>query len=137
MTTNIKLMLGAVLTALSLVWLAFFLTQKPKVPTLGSSFLLINHKGEKVTEAILKGKPHVIFFGFTRCPDICPTTLSDLTTAFEQMKTNVPEAYFITIDPESDTSDQLKLYLSSFDPRITGLTGTREEIDKVIKGYKI
>lgn len=138
MNTRIKLLIGAVFTALSLLWLTYFLTPTPQnIPLLGSAFSLVNHKGETVTEAILKGKPHIIFFGFTHCPDICPTTLSDLTAAFDQMKTGFPDTYFITIDPERDTPAQLKLYLSSFHPSITALTGSQAEIDKVIRGYKI
>jgi protein SCO1 len=135
---RIKLILGAAFTALSLLWLTYFLTPAAKeVPNLGSPFSLVNQRGEAVTEAIFKGKPHVIFFGFTHCPDICPTTLSDLTTAFDQMKAGFPDAYFITIDPTRDTAAALKLYLSSFHPSITALTGSQTEIDKVVQGYKI
>jgi protein SCO1 len=135
---RIKLIIGAALAALSLMWLGFYMLPKPQsVPQLGSPFSLVTHKGEGVSEAILKGKPHVIFFGFTHCPEICPTALSDMTAALDQMKMGYPDIYFITVDPARDTPDQLKLYMSSFHPAITALTGSQSEIDRVIKGYKV
>jgi protein SCO1 len=134
---RIKLIIAA-LVALSLMWLGFYMIPKQQsVPQLGSPFTLITHRGEGVSEAILKGKPHVIFFGFTHCPDICPTALSDMTAALDQMKTGYPDIYFITIDPARDTPEALKLYMSSFHSSITALTGAQSEIDRVISGYKV
>ena len=89
-------------------------------------FELIDQDGIKVTDKTFADKPSVIFFGYTSCPDFCPTALSELSTWLNALG---PNAYklnvlFISIDPERDTSAHLKEYLSSFDPRIRGLTGT-------------
>jgi protein SCO1 len=99
--------------------------QAESVPIFGP-FELVDQDGIKVTDKTFAGKPSVIFFGYTSCPDFCPTALSELSTWLNALG---PNAYklnvlFISIDPERDTSAHLKEYLSSFDPRIRGLTGT-------------
>ena len=89
-----------------------------------------SHEGKPFTEENLKGKPFVVFFGFTHCPEVCPTTLYDLTQDMAALGKDASslQAAFITVDPERDTPELMKTYLSSFDPRIVGLTGTEEEI---------
>ena len=99
----------------------------------GGPFALADLDGKPVTEADLKGKPTALFFGFTRCPDVCPTTLSTLTNALGRMgkdgdKLNV---VFVTLDPTRDTPDVVRDYLTSFDPRIRALTGTQAEVDRM------
>jgi protein SCO1 len=99
--------------------------QAGSVPIFGP-FELVDQDGIKVTDKTFAGKPSVIFFGYTSCPGFCPTALSELSTWLNALG---PNAYkfnvlFISIDPERDTSAHLKEYLSSFDPRIRGLTGT-------------
>ena len=105
----------------------------------GGPFTLTDQHGTTVTDADLKGHPSAMFFGYTFCPDVCPTTLFDLTTL---MKDLGPEAdklkvYFVTVDPERDTQKVLADYLQAFDPRIAGLTATREEIDQMLKDYRV
>jgi protein SCO1 len=108
--------------------------QAESVP-IGGPFELVDHDGIKVTDKTFADKPSVIFFSYTSCPDACPTTLSDLSTWLSAAdKLNV---LFISIDPERDTSARLKEYLSSFDPRIRGLTGTGEQIAAVAKEYRV
>jgi protein SCO1 len=109
-----------------------------RVP-IGGPFRLTTQEGKTFTDENLKGKPFVVFFGFTHCPEVCPTTLYDLTQDLEALgrdaeKLNVA---FITVDPAQDTSELMKTYLSSFDPRIVGLTGTEEEIAAAAKAYKV
>lgn len=104
----------------------------------GGSFTLTNHNGEPFTETNLKGKPYAVFFGFTHCPDVCPTTLWELS---ELMKKLGPDAtkltiIFVTVDPERDSQEALASYLSSFDPRFVGLTGTLQQIDAMTKLYR-
>src|ERR687889_2474475 len=109
-----------------------------KVP-IGGPFRLTSHEGKPFTEENLKGKPFVVFFGFTHCPEVCPTTLYDLTqdmAALGRDASNL-QAAFVTVDPERDTPELMKTYLSSFDPRIVGLTGTEEEIAAAARTYKI
>ena len=106
---------------------------------IGGPFSLVDQHGKAVTERDYVGKPSLVFFGFTFCPDICPTTLFELT---EQLKQLGPEAdrlnvLFITVDPERDTPAQLALYLSSFDPHITGLSGSVRDIASVMTEYRI
>jgi protein SCO1/2 len=109
-----------------------------RVP-IGGPFRLTSHEGKTFTDADLKGKPSVVFFGFTHCPEVCPTTLYDLTQDLEALGKDADKlrVAFITVDPEQDTPELMKTYLSSFDPRIVGLTGTPEEIAVAAKAYKI
>jgi len=105
----------------------------------GGPFSLVDHRGRSVTERDYLGKPTLIFFGFTNCPDICPTTLFELTTRLKELGSdaNRLNILFITVDPERDTPQELALYLSSFDPRITGLSGTPENIAAVMTRYRV
>jgi protein SCO1/2 len=104
----------------------------------GGPFSLVNQDGQRVTERDFAGRPHLVFFGFTHCPDICPTTLQQITDVFQSMgpKGKDVRALFIAVDPERDTPAALKTYLGSFDPRIVGLTGTPEEIASVVKAFR-
>jgi protein SCO1/2 len=109
-----------------------------RVP-IGGPFQLTSHEGKPFTDADLKGKPFVVFFGFTHCPEVCPTTLYDLTQDLEALGSDSGklQVAFITVDPAQDTPELMKTYLASFDPRIVGLTGTDEQIAAVAKAYKI
>jgi protein SCO1/2 len=107
--------------------------------TLGGPFELVEMTGAPVTEKSLLGKPTAIFFGFTYCPEVCPTTLMELTSALKALG---PEAddlnvVFVSVDPARDTPEQMKLYLSNFDPRIRGFTGTPKAIAKTAKAYRV
>lgn len=107
------------------------------IAAVGGPFRLTSHKGEPFDNARLAGKPYLVFFGFTHCPDICPTTLFDLT---ELMKELGPAAdrfnvVFITVDPERDTQDLLARYLTAFDERIVALRGSQDETDAVVKAF--
>jgi protein SCO1/2 len=105
----------------------------------GGPFRLTDHNGRVVTEADFKGKPFLVFFGFTHCPDVCPTALFEMSETFRRLGPDAEKAraLFISVDPERDTPEKLKQYLSSFDPRIVGLTGTPAEIAAVAKTYKV
>ena len=109
-----------------------------RVP-IGGPFRLTSHEGKPFTDADLKGKPFAVFFGFTHCPEVCPTTLYDLTQDLASLGADADKlrVAFITVDPAQDTPELMKTYLSSFDPRIVGLTGTEEEIAAAAKAYKI
>ncbi|MBL0403529.1 SCO family protein [Microvirga aerilata] len=109
-----------------------------KVP-IGGPFRLTSQEGKPFTDENLKGKPFVVFFGFTHCPEVCPTTLYDLTQDMAALGKDAEnlQAAFITVDPTRDTPELMKTYLSSFDPRIVGLTGTEEEVAAAAKAYKI
>lgn len=106
---------------------------------IGGPFSLIDHHGKRVTDRDYLGKPTLVFFGYTHCPDVCPTTLFELTTQLEELGPDADRlnVLFITVDPERDTPEQLALYLSSFDPRIIGLSGSPEDISAATKAYHI
>ena len=106
--------------------------------SIGGSFRLTDQNGRTVTDADFKGKPFLVFFGFTHCPDVCPTALFDMSEAFRRLGPDAEKmsALFISVDPERDTPGKLKDYLQSFHPRISALTGTQAEIDAVTKAYK-
>lgn len=110
------------------------------VAGIGGDFSLVDQTGKPFTQADLLGHPTLLFFGYTFCPDVCPTTLLE---AEGWMKELGPEAadrlkvVFVTVDPERDTPEKLKDYLASFDPRFVGLSGPRPEIDRILKAYRV
>ncbi|MGL4396997.1 MAG: SCO family protein [Hyphomicrobium sp.] len=105
--------------------------------TLDPLFSLKTHMGVPFTRDDIKGKPFVVIFGFTHCPNVCPTTLSEMTTLLETLKDDGDRLriVFITVDPERDTSEALKAYLTSFDPRIVGLTGSVIDVTAVTSAF--
>jgi protein SCO1/2 len=105
---------------------------------IGGPFQLVAGDGRMVTERDFKGTPFLVFFGFTHCPDICPTKLQEMSEVFAKLgrRGEKVRALFITVDPERDTPEVMKSYVASFDDRIVGLTGDRAEIDKVVKAYR-
>jgi protein SCO1/2 len=104
----------------------------------GGPFRLLDQNGASTTDADVKGQPFVVFFGFTHCPDVCPTTLFELSEVFNRLGPDAQKvsALFVTVDPERDTPDELKRYLSSFNPRIRGLTGDQAAVDAMVKAYR-
>ncbi|MCX7304057.1 MAG: SCO family protein [Hyphomicrobiales bacterium] len=104
----------------------------------GGPFTLTTQNGDELSDGDLKGTPFAVFFGFTRCPEICPTTLWEMS---EALKTLGPDAerlkvLFISVDPTRDTPEFLARYLQSFDRRIVGLTGSEADIAAVGKEYR-
>jgi len=139
---RLMLVLGAFLAGLVLcggiILLAAGRFSSPQVAAIGGPFRLVNQDGQMVTDQDYKGRPFLVFFGFTHCPDVCPTTLFEVS---EIMRNLGPDGdrmrtVFITVDPERDTPAALKEYLSSFDPRMSGLTGDPDAIATVAKGYR-
>jgi len=117
-------------------------TSAPVIPTasaIGGPFQLVDHNGKPFTDANLKGKPHLIFFGFTHCPDVCPSALFDVSEILRALGPEGDKAggLFVTVDPERDTAPVLKDYLSNFDPRLVGVTGKRDDIDKMLLAYRV
>jgi cytochrome oxidase Cu insertion factor (SCO1/SenC/PrrC family) len=105
----------------------------------GGSFSLTDQDGRRVTDKDFLGRPMLVFFGFTFCPDICPSGLQVIAAALDQLgpKGEAIVPVFVTIDPERDTPAQLKSYLASFHPRLVGLSGTTVEINDVAKKYRV
>src|SRR3954452_21711578 len=106
---------------------------------IGGPFQLTDQTGQAVTEKNLQGKPTLIFFGFTHCPDVCPTSLFEISEVLRALGKDADRvnAYFISVDPERDTAAAMKDYLSSFDPHLKGLTGDAGAVAKVISGFRV
>jgi len=105
---------------------------------IGGSFELVDQNGQTRTEKDFLGQNLLIYFGYTFCPDVCPTELSKMSTAMDMLPAgaNVTPV-FITIDPERDTVEQVKAYVSAFHPKMVGLTGTPEQIAAAAKAYRV
>jgi protein SCO1 len=106
---------------------------------IGGPFQLTDQAGRIVTEKSLQGRPTLIFFGFTHCPDVCPTSLFEISEVLRAMGEDADRvnAYFISVDPERDTDAAMKDYLSSFDSHLKGLTGDPDAVAKVISGFRV
>jgi protein SCO1/2 len=112
----------------------------PSAPVpIGGPFELTDGAGRHVTEKSWPGKYLVVYFGYTFCPDVCPTTLSDLAGALEKLggTADKVQPLFITVDPRRDTPKVIADYAAAFTPRLTGLTGTAEQIARVAKEYRV
>jgi len=138
---RIAVPLAAFVFGLGVLALAVVLTLAPSqtgTAGVGGPFALVDQDGRTVTEKEMTGRPHLVFFGFTHCPDVCPTTLFQISEVFKatgDQGRNL-RALFITVDPERDRPEVLKEYLSSFDDRIIGLTGDRVAVDAAVKAYR-
>jgi len=106
---------------------------------IGGPFQLTDTGGQTVTEKNLLGRPTLIFFGFTHCPDVCPTSLFEMSEVLRAMGKDADRvnAYFISVDPERDSTAAMKDYLSSFDPHLKGLTGAPADVAKVTTEYRV
>jgi cytochrome oxidase Cu insertion factor (SCO1/SenC/PrrC family) len=109
------------------------------VALIGGPFTLVNQKGETVTEKSFAGKYMLLFFGYTYCPDICPTELQVMSKAIDDLGKNADQItpIFVTIDPERDTREVVANYVSSFHERLIGLTGTPDQIAAMAKAYRV
>ncbi len=106
----------------------------------GQRLALIDHNGRAVTLESFRGKVVVLFFGYTHCPDVCPTTLSDMAEAFKLMPDGVSDkvqVLFVSVDPERDTQEILKAYVPYFHPSFLGLRGSPEQVAQVAKEFRI
>lgn len=111
-----------------------------KQPSIGGPFVLTDQNGKSFSSESLKGKPTLIYFGYTFCPDVCPTSLLLMETAIEKLGPDTPKKVnlvFITIDPERDTRELMKGYVENFGPTFIGLTGTPEQIAQVARAYRV
>lgn len=106
---------------------------------IGGPFTLSDHNGATVTDKTLLGRPSVLFFGFTHCPEVCPTTLHEISMMLRQLGDDADRinVAFVSVDPERDTAELMRTYLSSFDPHIRGLTGPLPEIEKMARAYRV
>jgi protein SCO1/2 len=130
--------------ALRAAWMSLVAIPMPRVATsgtaaIGGPFTLVSTNGDNVTDQTYRGKWLLIFFGYTFCPDVCPTALNNISVALEKLGADADklQPLFVTVDPHRDTREVMAEYLKSFDSRIIGLTGPQDQIDRVIKEYRI
>ena len=144
-TSHVLLVLSAFLAGL-VIFLGVFLFATgqlgpggPGPSAIGGPLKLIDQDGKPITDSDLKGRPFLVFFGYTHCPDVCPTTLFDVSEVMRALGPDADRAaaLFITVDPERDTAAVIKDYLSSFDPHLRGATGDRPAIDAAEKAYRV
>ena len=142
-TRRLAIPLAAFLLGLLMLGVTAVVTLTPASRPAGSAnvggpFTLVDQDGRTVTDRDFLGRPHLVFFGFTHCPDICPTKLFEMSEALRATgeKGRGLNALFITVDPERDRPEVLKSYLASFDDRIVGLTGTLEAIEATVRAYR-
>ena len=133
-------------TAITIAAMAAFIlysdrgSQGNGIAAIGGPFTLSDQSGRSLTDQDLKGSHSLIYFGYTFCPDVCPTGLQVMSNAMDQLRAETQQKItpvFITIDPDRDTADQLKSYLGNFHPRIIGLTGTKGQIAQVARAYRV
>ena len=117
----------------------FLSGSQPAALTVGGPFALIDGDGKPVTDQTWRGKYMLVYFGYTYCPDVCPTTLTSVAAALDKLgpKADQIQPLFITVDPKRDTPAVVKQYAAAFGPRLVGLTGTPEQIAVVAKAYRV
>ena len=118
------------------VWIAATPARNPS-SLVGGPFSLQTGDGKTLTDADMKGRPFLVYFGYTHCPDICPATLAQISDALRKMPDKPLRTLFVTVDPERDTPAMMADYVSSFDPRIIGLSGSPEQIAGIEKAYRV
>lgn len=144
---TLRLVLWALVgvTALGVGWV--YVTQMVVVPHTRNvatqpygvgDYRLVDHRGQDFTHDRLLGRPAMVFFGFTHCPDVCPTTLADMTVWYDRLGAAADrlDAYFVSVDPERDTAETIGAYVG-WTGRVVGVTGTRAEIDKAIAAWGV
>ncbi len=130
----------AVIASIGLLfWLAGNRKDTADQPVIGGAFELVDQNGRPFTEKDLKGKYSLIYFGYTYCPDVCPTELQTMTQALEMLGPLAKKIrpVMISVDPERDTPEVLKEYLTNFYPGFVGLTGTPEQVRKAGQAYRV
>ena len=141
--------LSAALAAIAILLVAPACTDQSKAPrfklvdvtgaTFGKELALTDHNGQRRTLADFRGKAVTVFFGFTHCPDVCPTTLGEMAVVMKELGADAGrlQVLFVTVDPERDTAEVLQRYVPAFHPSFLGLTGSAEDLARVAKEFKI
>src|SRR6202789_2993214 len=143
-TTRPLVVIGAFAGSLAvglvlMLWVMGGLKHVTAPAAIGGPFQLTDQAGQTVTEKSMQGHPSLVFFGFTHCPDVCPTTLFEMSEVLKAMGKDADRvnAYYISVDPERDTQAAMKDYLSSFDPHLKGLTGDPDAVARAILDYRV
>ena len=141
-TVRVILWAAVVVMAGVLGWLTYQVTQSKEQiaeAPFGVPFQLVDQNGQPITEQAFRGKPTALFFGFTHCPEVCPTTLFELDGWLKTVDPDAKglQAYFVTVDPERDTPQILGQYIANVTDRVKGIAGDPAKIAEVIKGFRV
>lgn len=106
---------------------------------IGGPFTLVDHDGKPVDQSVFDEKPYAIFFGFTNCPEVCPTSLYEMAGWIEKMGAQANDLgyAFVSVDPTRDTPDVIKDYVNAFSDKIMGLTGSEDQVADIVKSYRV
>ena len=143
MQTRTLVVAALVLSAAGLGLGASYLARSPQTVAaaadLGAPFTLVDHTGAPITEAALEGQTTLLFFGFTHCPEICPTTVYEIDGWMRALgdEAEKVDAYFVTVDPERDTPEILEDYLAYQSPHVTGITGDPEDVWAMARSWRV
>jgi len=139
--SNFRIVLWVLVAVAAIGATALYAFRPPQRPlgVTGQEFALASTQGGSFTQADLRGTPSLIFFGYTFCPDVCPTTLAETTAWREQLGLAAEELriIFVTVDPERDTPEMVKAYVEGFDPSVIGLVGTPEQTEKAKAAFGV
>ncbi len=131
----------ATLMAIAVLGVAAFIvmsgSERPRAALIGGAFSLKAGDGKTVSDETLRGRPFLVYFGYTHCPDVCPTELARISDVLNQMGDKTIPALFITVDPERDTPKIMQDYVSSFNPAIIGLSGSPQAIEAAEKTFRV
>jgi protein SCO1/2 len=131
---------AAALVVVVLGFAAFILTsprEGPRTALIGGAFALQDGDGKTVSDQTLKGRPFLVYFGYTHCPDVCPTELARVSDILGKMGDKPIPVLFITVDPERDPPKVMQDYVSSFNPAIVGLSGTPQAVEATEKTFRV
>lgn len=133
--SGIIVLMAAVMGVLAYQWYETSVTSK----AYGAPFTLVDQNGQAITEAAFRGQPSAVFFGFTHCPEVCPTTLFEMAGWLNKLGDEGKNirAYFVTVDPERDTAEVMKNYVGNVSERIMGITGEPDKVLAMAKSFGI
>jgi len=141
--SRFRLILWGLVVIAALGATALFVFAPPRGPAAtglgGGTYSLVDGSGAKVDQTMFEGHPSLLFFGYTHCPEVCPTTMGDMADWFERLGPEAQnlKAYFVTVDPERDTPQVVGDYVGWTDGKVTAITGSRTEIDKIVAAWKV
>jgi protein SCO1/2 len=141
-TSRLRLALWGLVALAAVAATLLFVVTRPATESGGiggGSYALVDQRGNPVDQSMLVGQPSLLFFGYTHCPDVCPTTMGEMAGWFADLGDEAAnlKAFFVTVDPERDTPEILDGYVSWVSNRVTGVTGKPEEIAKMVKAWKV
>ena len=129
-------LVAVVVLGLAALWIVTS-PEKPRAALIGGAFALEDGDGKTISDQTLRGRPFLVYFGYTHCPDVCPTELARISDILTKMGDKAIPALFITVDPERDTPKIMQDYVSSFNSRIVGLSGSPQAIEAAEKAFRV